>query len=80
MEADKVVELGTFDVVVEATDHSIRIHGITTLYSVKVGKQPYALDRQSSTADWRTVDEWLVLELHPFIHQSLVGFKKRKAG
>jgi colanic acid biosynthesis protein WcaH len=77
LESDQLVELGTFDVIVQSLDNGSKLHGITTLYNAKVGKnQTFTLDSQNSEAEWRLPLEWLKLKLNPFIEQGLVTFNK----
>lgn len=77
LKAEKVTEVDTFDVIVERSDAaSVKLHGITTLFHVQVGSQvDFVLDEQNSEADWRLPKEWLQLDLHPFVHKSLLIFK-----
>jgi colanic acid biosynthesis protein WcaH len=77
LEAEQISELGTYDVIVERSDNStVRVHGITTLFRVRVGEQiNYVLDAQNSEADWRLPQEWLQLDLHPFVQKSLLNYK-----
>ena len=77
LEADQLVELGTFDVIVERSDDDSKSHAITTLYYAKVGRhQTFTLDSQNSDAKWRLPLEWLKLELNPFVKQGLITFNK----
>ena len=79
LESDQLIELGTFDVIVERSDNGSKVHGITTLYYAKVSlHQTLRLDSQSSEAQWRLPVEWLSLELHPFIQYGLTGLSKDK--
>ena len=72
LESYQLVELGTFDVIVERSDNGSKLHGVTTLYYAKVGRhQTFTLDSQNSEAEWRLPLEWLQLELNPFIQQGL---------
>jgi colanic acid biosynthesis protein WcaH len=75
---EKIIELGTFDVIVEKSDDPhIKFHGITTLFHVKVGGCiDYTLDAQNSEADWRLPDEWLKFDLPRFVRESLLWFSK----
>lgn len=78
LEAEQIVEIGTYDVIVERSDNAAKLHGITTLFHARVGNtKQYTLDSQNSEADWRLPDEWLKRELHPFVSQSLHVFMKR---
>lgn len=75
LESDQLVELGTFDVIVEASENGSNSHAITTLYSARVvGDQIFTLDSQNSEAEWRLPLEWLKVELHPFIQRGLIAF------
>ena len=77
LESDQLVELGTFDVILERSDNGSKLHGITTLYYAKVSRsQTLTLDSQNSEAQWCLPAEWLTLELHPFIQHSLDIFTK----
>lgn len=72
LEADQLVELGTFDIIVERSDDDSKSHAITTLYYAKVSRrQTFTLDSQNSEAEWRLPLEWLQLELNPFIQEGL---------
>jgi colanic acid biosynthesis protein WcaH len=75
---EKIIELGTFDVIVEKSDDpDAKFHGITTLFHVKVsGRTNYTLDAQNSEADWRLPDEWLKFDLPRFVQESLLRFSK----
>jgi colanic acid biosynthesis protein WcaH len=80
LESDQLVELGTFDVIVERSDNSGKSHSITTLYFARVGQhQKFTLDSQNSEAEWRLPREWLNLELHPFIQRGLETFTNYKS-
>src|SRR5215211_4841334 len=77
LKSDELVELGTFDVIVERSDNGSKLHGITTLYYAKVSQyQTFTLDSQNSEAEWHLPLEWQTLELHPFIQHSLDTFIK----
>ncbi len=73
LEVDKLIELGTFDVVVERSDNRSKSHAITTLYFARVEQQVFTLDSQNSEAEWRLPLDWLRLELHPFIQRGLTA-------
>jgi len=73
LEAIELRELGTFEVILENNVTNLAVHGITTLYSMKVDSEnAVRLDSQSIDADWRTPDEWYKEKLDPFIQE---GFK-----
>ena len=79
LESEQLVELGTFDVIVERSDKGGKVHGITTLFYAKVSPhQTLRLDSQSSEAQWRFPIEWLSMELHPFVQQGLATLSKHK--
>jgi ADP-ribose pyrophosphatase YjhB (NUDIX family) len=79
LEADQLVELGTFDVIVERADDDSKSHAITTLYYAKVSRrQTFTLDSQNSKAEWRLPLEWLQLELNPFIKEGLAKIMNYK--
>ena len=72
LKAISTQELGTFDVLIELQEIQGLSHGITTVFKIKVVNQTATtLDGQSSTAAWRSKQEWLGYELHPFIQQCL---------
>jgi colanic acid biosynthesis protein WcaH len=72
LETDQVIELGTFDVIVERQDDHELIHGITTLFSVQIHPgEEVLLDNQNSNAEWRLPSEWMKLELNVFIRRAL---------
>ena len=80
LESDQLVELGTFDVIVERSDNGSKLHGVTTLYFARVGgDQICTLDSQNSEAEWRLPLEWLKIELHPFIECGLIAFTNHKS-
>lgn len=75
LKSDQLVELGTFDVIVERSDKSGKSHAVTTLYLVSVRKHHKVnLDSQNSEAEWRLPVEWLKMELYPFIRHGLTVF------
>jgi colanic acid biosynthesis protein WcaH len=71
-------ELGTYDVIVERSDDpAVKVHGISTLYRVRVNsKDGFVLDAQNSEADWQLPQEWLQLDLHPFVKEQLLNLGK----
>jgi colanic acid biosynthesis protein WcaH len=72
LETDRVIELGTFDVIVERQDDHELLHGITTLFSVQINPgEEVLLDDQNSKAEWRLPSEWMKLELNMFIRLAL---------
>lgn len=78
LEALHILEMGTYDVIVERTDNAEKLHAITTLFHVHVGDiTGYTLDFQNSEADWRLPDEWLNQKLHPFVNNCLQIFMKK---
>jgi colanic acid biosynthesis protein WcaH len=79
LEANQLVDLGTFDVIVKRSDNGKNLHGITTLYCMKVNQnQTFTLDSQNSEAQWRLPLEWLKLELHSFVQHGLTVFSEDK--
>lgn len=78
LESGQIIELGTYDVIVERSDEAKKLHGITTLFCIMVGSRVnYILDSQNSEADWRLPNEWLQLDLHPFVQSGLRAFLDR---
>ena len=72
LEAIEIRELSTFDVILENNVTNLAVHGITTLYYMKVDSEDAVrLDYQSIDADWRTQDEWCKEKLYPFVEESL---------
>ena len=77
LEAVQLVELGTFDVLVDSPDDN-KSHSITTVFVAMVGANTtFTLDAQNSEAEWRLPLDWLKLQLNPFIEQTLNIFAKR---
>ena len=78
LEVVKLVELGTFDVIVDRSDDDNKSHSITTVFVAMVGANTtFTLDAQNSEAEWRLPLDWLKLQLNPFIEQTLNIFAKR---
>ena len=72
LEATDIRELDTFDAILENNVTHSAVHGISTLFYMKVdNEEPVRLDSQSAEADWRTSDEWLKESIHPIIIQGL---------
>jgi len=72
LEAIEIRELGTFDVILENKMTNSVVHGITTLFFMKVeGRDVIRLDHQSVDADWRPPEEWFKENLDPFVKESL---------
>lgn len=77
LEADQLIELSTFDVIVDESDHGNQSHGITTVFVARVGKNTaFKLDIQNSEAEWRLPLDWMKVKLNPFIEQALAVFAK----
>ena len=75
IEAAKLAEMGTYDVIVERQGNGKRSHAITTVFIARVGANTaITLDTQSSDAEWRLPLDWLNLELNAFIRQTLIIF------
>lgn len=73
LESTDIRELGTFDVILENHMTNLAVHGITTLFYMRVdSKNPIKLDHQSIDADWRSSDEWCKENLDSFIRNSIV--------
>lgn len=70
--ATEIRELGTFDVILENNMTHSAVHGITTLFFMKVDRDDAVkLDYQSRDADWRTRNEWCKEKLDPFVKEGL---------
>lgn len=79
LKSDQLIELGTFDVIVQRSDGGVKSHAVTTLYFVSVShQQTITLDAQNSETEWRSPQEWLKLELNLFIQQGMTAFIKYK--
>ncbi len=51
LEALQLIELGTFDVIVERLDTGNKLHGVTTVYIANVSSTALILDKQNSDAE-----------------------------
>lgn len=72
LEATDIRELDTFDAILENNVTHSAVHGITTLFYMKVDSEdPARFDYQSIDADWRTSYEWRKEKLDPFVINSL---------
>ena len=72
LESTQMVEMGTYDVILDKPDDTNPRHGITTLFRIAVNKQrDFILDAQSSAAEW-----WCE-NLHPFVKEGKTTMKKR---
>jgi len=72
LDAKEIRELGTFDVILENTVTNSSVHGITTLFFMKVDREDaFRLDYQSIDAQWRTPDDWCKEKLDPFVKEGL---------
>lgn len=69
LESVELVEVGTFDVIVERLDTGDKLHGITTVYIANVSSVAVTLDGQNSDAEWRFPSDWLKYRLNPFIER-----------
>ena len=79
LETSQLVEIGTYDVILEIPGEMGPRHGVTTLFHVRVGMhKDFALDFHSSEADWRFPGEWLNEGLHFFVRQGLGFLAKPK--
>ena len=72
LEAMRIEEIGTYDVILDIPSPGWSRHGITTLFRMCVrGRGTLRLDDQSATADWRLPQEWKSECLHPFVSKGL---------
>lgn len=71
-----IVELGTFDVLLDLPDSASSSHGITTLYHVKIKNDPVTLDTQSCEYAWKTYVDWKKNKLHKFVASSMLYNKR----
>lgn len=78
-ETTHMLEVGTYDVLLEIQNDINPRHGVTTLFHVVVnGGRDIALDAQSLDADWRLPEEWLSIGLHSFVQQGLAALRNIK--
>jgi ADP-ribose pyrophosphatase YjhB (NUDIX family) len=71
-------ELGTYDVILDASAAGHVSHGITTLFQIRVeNRTPVELDSQSIAFDWRTVEGWRKERLHSLINMWLNAFHEK---
>lgn len=71
LEAARVSELGTFDLLLGLEDGG-RSHAITTVFRMDVdARADVLLDDQGSAAVWRAKEGWLNQDLHPFVQRCL---------
>ena len=72
LEASRLRELGTYDVILEIPGDISPRHGITTLFQVRVGEQhDFTLDIRGFDVDWRLPGDWSREKLHFFVRQGL---------
>jgi colanic acid biosynthesis protein WcaH len=72
LESTEFQELGTFDIMLKNPHSSSTIHGITTLFKIKIANHKrLRLDDQSEAFDWKLPCEWEIVNLSPFIKNSL---------
>lgn len=72
LEAINARELGTFDLFLELGDETQKSHAITTVFRLDVtDSAAVTLDEQAVTASWRSKQEWLRHDLHPFVRRCL---------
>lgn len=74
LEVIELVELDTFDVILERLDNGSKLHGITTVYIAKVSSLSITLDEQNSDAEWRFPFDWLKHQLNPFVEKAISAF------
>lgn len=80
LEAHNLIELGTFDVIVERSDTGDKLHGVTTVYIANVSSDTtFILDEQTSSAEWQLPSDWLKYQLNPFIERTLSIFAEYNA-
>ena len=74
----QISELSTHDVIVERSDDpTIKVHGISTFYRMRVGSQVnFILDGQNSEADWRLPQDWLSISLPDFVREGINNYLK----
>ena len=77
LETNQMVELGTFDVILENLSNHGRSHAITTLFFAGVVRnERVVLDYQNSGAEWRLPQEWIKSDLPSFVQQGLEVYNK----
>lgn len=78
LEPTEIQELGTFDVMLENSLNSSIVHGITTLFCMKiVSRDGFQLDDQSTEFDWRLVENWETINISPFVKNTLIHYCRR---
>ncbi|MBI4575109.1 MAG: NUDIX domain-containing protein [Planctomycetes bacterium] len=77
LEAARVDELGTFDVMFEDCPPGAADHGVTTVYRATVDDPAVALDAQSEAYRWSLPVAWGAEGLHPFVREVLSRFAAR---
>jgi colanic acid biosynthesis protein WcaH len=70
LDAFKIKEIGTYDVILPISDDVKPSHAITTLFRVVINQGvQVTLNTQSLEFEWRKPEEWLNEGLHIFIRQ-----------
>lgn len=73
-------ELGTYDVILDASAAGYVSHGITTLFQIHVeNRTSVELDGQSIAFDWHTVEGWGREKLHSLIDKWLNAFLEKQS-
>jgi ADP-ribose pyrophosphatase YjhB (NUDIX family) len=75
LEAESLLELGSYDVILDRPDGGPASHGVTTLFQVAVRPATLRLDGQSERGEWRSVRTWAREALHPFVRGALEDFE-----
>ena len=69
---ETVIEIGTYEVILDMPAMKGRSHGITTLFYIQIQKdERLTLDHHSEEGKWLKVVEWQRKKLHSFILTSL---------
>ena len=75
LEAIEIHELGTFDIMLEYPLNSSIVHGITTLFCMKISSHKrFQLDDQSMAFEWKSLKEWENFTLPAFVRQCFMYF------
>jgi colanic acid biosynthesis protein WcaH len=71
LQAVRIVECGTYDVIFGSPGKAGASHGITTVFLMYTTKSEVRLDHQSEESQWRLPNEWEQVNLHPFVRQCM---------
>jgi colanic acid biosynthesis protein WcaH len=72
LKANKTIEISTYDLIFPKMPAGIPDHGITTLYFIEVFGSRFQLDYSSELGEWKSPEEWMLEDLHPFMKTMLL--------